>query len=127
MYSWSAWLSGGMAEIYLAKEFGLQFEKLVVVKRIRSDFENNENLTRMFLDEARIAATLQHQNVVQMYDVGEEDGHYFISMEYLDGEDCRSIYKAVRRARTQVPYDVALAIVLGAAQGASLRAQQEGL
>ena len=48
----------------------------------------------MFLDEARLAATLHHQNIVQVYDIGEEDGEYFFAMEYVHGEDVRALLDA---------------------------------
>ncbi|HEX8441670.1 MAG TPA: protein kinase, partial [Archangium sp.] len=64
---------GGMAEIWLSKQLGVQgFEKLVVVKRILEQFAGEKEFVQMFLDEARLAATLNHPNVVQIYDLGQE-------------------------------------------------------
>src|SRR5947209_3669593 len=77
---------GGMADIYLAVARGaLGFSKLVVVKHLRSYDENRQTL-EMFLDEARLAARLNHPNIVDTYDVGRDDDAYFIAMEYLDGQ-----------------------------------------
>jgi serine/threonine protein kinase len=111
--------AGGMAEIYLARVSGLAgFEKVVVVKRILPQLSTQDQFIQMFLDEARIAATLQHPNIVQMYDIGAADGNYFIAMEYLHGEDVRSIYRRLRdRKQGGMPLDHALNIVIGVASG----------
>src|SRR5262245_19748074 len=86
--------TGGMAEIYLGQIHGIEgFEKLVVVKQIRQDLAGNADIVRYFLDEVRLAATLQHPNVIQVYDIGHEDGSYFFSMEFVHGEDARSLFK----------------------------------
>ena len=79
---------GGMAELYLARTVGIEgFEKLVVVKRILPQLASNAGVVNMFLHEARLAATLQHPNIAQVYDIGQEQGEYFFSMEYVHGED----------------------------------------
>ena len=108
-----------MAEIYLARVSGLPgFEKIVVVKRILPQLATNQEFVQMFLDEARVAATLHHPNIVQMYDIGAVDGNYFISMEYLHGEDLRSIARAMRqKGQDRVPLEHALGIGVGIAAG----------
>ncbi|MBW2704197.1 MAG: serine/threonine protein kinase [Deltaproteobacteria bacterium] len=79
--------TGGMAEIHLARQTGIGgFEKIVVVKRILPHLAGEKDFVEMFLDEAIIAARLNHPNVVQIYDLGESDGSYYIAMEYLEGE-----------------------------------------
>jgi hypothetical protein len=66
---------GGMAEIYLARVTGAAgFEKLVVLKRILPQVAEDPTFVQMFLDEARLAATLRHPNIADVYDVGEADG-----------------------------------------------------
>jgi serine/threonine-protein kinase len=83
---------GGMADVYLALARGPQrVDKLAVIKRLR-DPEDPE-LTQMFLDEARIAARLNHPNIVHTYEVGEVNGEYFIAMEYLEGEPLTEVLK----------------------------------
>jgi len=78
--------SGGMADALLAMLHGdLGFQKLVVLKRMHSSLGRDSHFVRMFLDEARLAARLNHPNVVTTSEVGEVDGHYFIAMEYLEG------------------------------------------
>src|SRR3972149_1629529 len=106
--------AGGMAEIYVARAAGLPgFDKIVVVKRILPHLAADEDFVRMFLDEARIAMTLHHPNVVQMYDVGLAHGDYFIAMEYLHGEDLRRLMKALRLAGVALPGEQALPILTG--------------
>jgi serine/threonine protein kinase len=107
-----------MAEIFLAKVSGLSgFQKLVVIKRILPQLATKSDFVEMFLDEARIAATLQHPNVVQLYDVGVADGNYFIAMEFLHGEDVRSVMKALYKKEEKLPIEQALNIVIGVASG----------
>src|SRR4030081_1187389 len=74
---------GGMSEIYLTVTQGglAGFQKLVALKLLRRDLAEDGEFRRMFLDEARLASRLNHPNVVQTYDVGEDDGRYYIAME----------------------------------------------
>jgi ABC-type branched-subunit amino acid transport system substrate-binding protein len=83
---------GGMAEVFLAVARGSlgDFHKLVVIKVLRPTL-GSEDLVPMFLDEARLTARLNHPNVVQTHDVGHDDGRYYISMEFLEGESYESI------------------------------------
>src|ERR1044071_1780305 len=88
---------GGMSEIYLTVTQGglAGFQKLVALKLLRRDLAEDDEFRRMFLDEARLGARLNHPNVVQTYDVGEEHGRYYIAMEYLEGQS----FERIRRAR----------------------------
>ncbi|MBA3542743.1 MAG: serine/threonine protein kinase, partial [Deltaproteobacteria bacterium] len=108
--------TGGMAEIYLARASGTAgFEKAVVLKRILPTIAQDPTFVAMFLDEARLAATLQHTNIADVYDVGAVDGAYFFTMEYVHGQDVRMIKGTARRRQESVPLAIALAIVQGAA------------
>ncbi len=119
--------TGGMAEIFLARVSGLPgFQKNVVVKRILPQLATKADFIEMFLDEARIAATLQHPNVVQMYDVGVVDGNYFIAMEYLNGEDVRTVMKTLFRKDGKLPLEFALGIVIGVASGLHYAHEKKG-
>jgi len=115
--------SGGMAEVYLAKQTGLVgFEKLVVIKQILPHLSENDEFVRMFLDEARTAADLRHPNVVQIYEVGKDQGTFFIAMEFLHGQDLRRILRRQIEigqggGSTRVPLQHALQIVIDAAAG----------
>ncbi len=84
---------GGMAELYRAKITGVQgFEKLIAIKMILPHLANEKELVSSFIDEANLAAFLNHQNIVQIYDFGNMEDTYFISMEYLFGKDLRRIF-----------------------------------
>jgi serine/threonine protein kinase/Flp pilus assembly protein TadD len=96
---------GGMAELYRAKVTGdYGFEKQVAIKKILPHLSDEGNLVKAFIDEAKLAALLQHGNIVQIYDFGNMNGEYFIAMEYLFGKDLRKLtYKAKAKA---VPIDL---------------------
>jgi serine/threonine-protein kinase len=109
---------GGMAQIFVAVQKGPHgFEKVAVLKVILPELTHNEDFVRMFLDEARIAAILDHNNVVRVYDFGEIDGQYFIAMEHLPGEDLASLLQQVRRSGKPMPIDVAADLIAHAATG----------
>ena len=109
---------GGMAELYLARTVGLEgFEKLVVIKRILPQYVTNAAFVEMFLDEARLAATLHHTNVAQVYDIGVEDGDYFFAMEYVHGEDLDHIQVAAEEQGVPLSLDAALTLVSGLCAG----------
>src|SRR5258708_3899482 len=92
---------GGMAEIFLARQVGLEgFEKTGVLKRIRPHLGDKKSFVRMFLNEAKLAAQLNHPNIIQIHDLGKviDAGaagsgavSYFIAMEYLFGRDMRRV------------------------------------
>src|SRR5262245_45464359 len=92
---------GGMAEIHLARVLGIEgFSKLVVIKRILPELAEDAELVRLFLAEARLAATLHHPNIVEVFDVDVADGNYFIAMEYVRGENlARVIAAAIQNQR----------------------------
>src|ERR1700733_2788578 len=88
--------SGGMADVYLAIARGPKgFNKLVVVKSLKQEFVHDQSFIDMFLDEARLAARLNHPNVVQTYEVGDSDGAHFIAMEFLEGQSLNRIIDAL--------------------------------
>ena len=110
--------TGGMAQIYLARQSGLgAFERHVVLKTILRERASDERFVTMFLDEAKLAATLNHQNVAQVYEVDQADGAYFMAMEYVHGENARAILETTIRRGWTVPLELALMIVSGAAAG----------
>jgi len=110
--------SGGMAEVLLARTDGIEgFERHVVLKRIRPEYARDPHFIKMFLDEARVAANLHHQHIVQVNDIGETNGSFFFAMEYLHGEDVRAILTAAAKARSHVPLGVVVAIGSAAAAG----------
>ncbi len=110
---------GGMAELYLALQKSVAgFEKLIVVKRVLPHLAVDETFVEMLLAEARIAATLTHPNIAQVYDVGVAEGDYFIAMEHVHGEDLRSIVRQMRQKEVRsFPLEHTLAIVMGVCKG----------
>ena len=82
---------GGMANVYLAYDTILERE--VAVKILRGDLADDEKFVRRFQREANAASSLKHPNIVEMYDVGEDDGKYFIVMEYINGKTLKSLIK----------------------------------
>ncbi|HSY22843.1 MAG TPA: serine/threonine-protein kinase [Polyangiaceae bacterium] len=89
---------GGMADVYLGVIRGLVgFSKLLVLKELRHDATDDETYVGMFMDEARLAARLNHPNVVQTIEVGEEGARRFIAMEYLDGQPLNRVLSRARK------------------------------
>ncbi|MGN6108180.1 MAG: serine/threonine protein kinase [Kofleriaceae bacterium] len=110
--------TGGMAQIYLARQSGLgQFERHVVLKTILRERANDQRFVTMFLDEAKLAATLNHQNIAQVYEVDQADGAYFMAMEYVHGENTRAMLETALRRGWTIPLELATMIISGAAAG----------
>ncbi len=109
---------GGMAEIFLAKQLGVEgFEKNVVIKRMLPHLSAASDFVSMFLDEARLAASLTHSNIVQISDLGFADGCYFICMEYLAGEDLATVLRTEKRRGHHAPVGILLRVFTEAAIG----------
>lgn len=110
--------TGGMAEVFLARSDGpMGFQKKLVVKRILPHFGEDQNFINMFLSEARLAAELNHPNVVQIFDFGQADGQYYIAMEYIDGPNLRSLNKAARGTVGPIALPLCARIIALAAEG----------
>ena len=110
--------TGGMAEIYRAQYAGIEgFAKELVVKTLREEFAARPAVVGMFLDEARVAATLTHNNVVHTYDLGEIGGEYFIAMELLKGEELVALLRASMQQGRRLPLELAIGIVLQSCEG----------
>ena len=109
---------GGMAEIFLAKQLGVEgFEKNVVIKRMLQHLSSVTDFVNMFLDEARLATRLAHPNIVQINDLGHADGCYYICMEYLPGEDFSTVLRTSARRRQYAPLHITLRVLAEAATG----------
>ncbi|RAL22759.1 hypothetical protein DL240_07620 [Lujinxingia litoralis] len=103
--------TGGMAELFLARERGLAgLERLVVIKRILPHLADQASFVEMFLREARIVARLSHPNVVQIYELGHEEQTYHIAMEYIHGSTVRELLLMSQSGRVQVPFEVVASI-----------------
>ena len=119
--------SGGMADVLLGRTEGIEgFERHVVLKRIRPEHAKDNRFIQMFLDEARVAANLHHQNIVQVHDIGEVSGEYFFAMEYIHGKDLRELLSAVSKTRTHMPLGYVCAIVGSAAAGLHYAHERRG-
>lgn len=118
---------GGMAEIFLARKDGMSgFERLVVLKRILPEYAHNQEFVRMFLNEARIAATLHHSNVVQVYAIGEEQGQVFFAMEFLHGEDLSRVLSRAGQLGKPMELDATLSIVSAVCAGLHYAHERNG-
>ncbi len=107
--------SGGMADIFLAlvqTEAGV--DRHLVLKRVLAERARDVMFSQMFLDEARLAAQLQHPNIAQVYDVGKLEGAYFFTMEYVHGEDVRAVLYKLAKSKKQMPINLALHVAGGA-------------
>lgn len=110
--------TGGMAEIFLAKQSGLEgFEKVVVLKRILPHLASDEEFVNMFLDEARIAAKLSHPNVVQIYDLGKADNTFYIAMEYVSGRNVQHLITKQQGLGGHLPVEHVARIMAGVCDG----------
>ena len=110
--------TGGMAEVFLAKTGGaLGFEKMVVVKRIRQHLLGDPQFLQMFLNEAKIAAQLNHPNIVQVFDFGEEEDEYYLAMEYIDGPNLRTLSSAAHKAGKPISFPLCAKILSYACEG----------
>ena len=90
---------GGMANVYLAMDTILN--RKVAVKVLRGDLATDEKFVRRFQREALSASSLNHPNIVEMYDVGEDDGNFYIVMEYVEGKNLKQLIK--RRTKLSLP------------------------
>ena len=77
---------GGMAEIFLARRVSMgHFSKFVVLKRLAPEYQGKKSFERLFMTEAKLTGRLSHPNIVQLHDLGQVDGSYFMAMEYIHG------------------------------------------
>lgn len=104
--------ASGMAEVWLARQHGTEgFAKDVVIKRILPHLAEDDKLVTMFLDEARIAANLNHPNVVQIFDLGNDGQDYFIAMEYIRGYDLEQIQEQLKQRHMSFPTEIGAKII----------------
>lgn len=107
---------GGMAELFLASTKGPGgFEKLFVIKRILPDAARNEQFVQMFLDEARLTASFSHQNIVQVFDLEEDEDGLYVSMEYIHGANLNEVFNACVEQQAVLALGFSLSVVHGCA------------
>jgi serine/threonine-protein kinase len=110
--------TGGMGELFVGRRAAAGgFEKLVVIKRLLPHLAEDAHFVAMLLDEARIAARLSHPNVCQVYDLGEAEGHYYITMEHLEGVPASLLLRRASRAGQRLELGLAAAILRQTAAG----------
>ena len=108
---------GGMAEIFLARRVSMgYFSKFVVLKRLSPEYQGKRSFERLFLHEARLTGRLSHPNIVQLHDIGQVDGSYFMAMEYIHGVSSAEMMSKAAQKRKPVPLGVALGIVRSTAR-----------
>ncbi|MBA3548755.1 MAG: serine/threonine protein kinase, partial [Nannocystis sp.] len=109
---------GGMAEVYLAQVTVAEgLSKRVVVKKIRKEFADQPEFTRMFVDEAKIALGLNHANIVQVFDFGQVHGSFYLAMELVEGLDLMGLVHSIRARAERMPVVIAAYIAHQAAAG----------
>jgi hypothetical protein len=110
--------AGGMADVYLAEQTGVAgFKKQVVIKRILPGLVRDKKFVDLFVREAHVASSLTHSNVVQIYELGEDRGTYFIAMEYVRGLTLMDLAEHAWKLREPLPLEVVLLAASDAAQG----------
>ena len=109
--------TGGMAEVWRARRRGVEgFQKTVAIKKILGHLTDSPDFVNMFIDEAKLAAQLNHNNIIQIYDLGKEGEDFFIAMEHVDGKDLRSILTTGKKLGQPLPIGLALLIVASLAR-----------
>jgi TonB family protein len=110
---------GGMAEVWKARMKGVEgFQKTVAIKKILPHLTDNSAFVTMFIDEAKLAAQLNHPNITHIYDLGKIGDDYYIAMEYVEGRNLRALLNAARRRAAKVP--LGLALLIGARLASAL-------
>ena len=110
--------TGGMASVYLARSTGMGgFNRLVAIKVMHPHLSQEDSFVEMFLDEARVAATIQHPNVASIIDVGIEEGLIFLVMDYVEGDSFSNVEKMAVNLRRRIPLGITLRVVLDALAG----------
>ena len=110
--------TGGMAEVWLAHASSVGgFQKRVVLKTMLPHLAEQPHFKQMFIREASLAAQLSHPNIVHIFDLGENDGRYFIAMEYVAGRTLRQIRKRAEQQKSGVPHWFLLRTLIGACEG----------
>lgn len=109
---------GGMGEVFYAVQRGVPgFERPVILKSLLPDLAQQKDFIDQFLDEARVAATLNHPNVVSIFEVGLWNGTYFIAMEYIRGRNLAQLLRRCVEQQVQIPVMVTARIIADAALG----------
>jgi serine/threonine-protein kinase len=110
--------SGGMATVFLGRILGVGgFQRFVAIKRLHPHLASEQEFVEMFLDEARLAASIHHPNVVPILEVGTSDRGYYLVMEYIEGDTLARLLARAATSRQRVPIPIANRIVLDTLAG----------
>lgn len=119
--------AGGMGQLFLARHEGLDGSgKLLVVKRMVPALAGDAQSVLMFLDEARIASTLQHANIVRTFDVVAVEGELFLAMEFLHGRDASALLRRAESRGARIPLETAVAVAIAVAAGLHYAHEKRG-
>jgi eukaryotic-like serine/threonine-protein kinase len=107
-----------MASVWVARQIGKHgFEKQVAIKTILPEFAEDPRFQKMFLDEAHIASNIEHPNVAQILDLGEEHGVLYLVMELVDGDSLSKLFRVLEKKNLALPHGVTLRILADACAG----------
>lgn len=109
---------GGMAEIYRARLASVDGAgRLLVIKRVQAGYGDNREFLQMFKSEIKVTMGLNHPNIVQLYDFGEENGQPFIAMEFVDGKNLRQFNTRAQELKQFIPVEISAYLIEQAAAG----------
>ncbi|SVC83308.1 uncharacterized protein METZ01_LOCUS336162, partial [marine metagenome] len=112
--------SGGMAEVFRAKIVGTErFQRLVAIKCMLKNLVEDEHFTTMFIDEAKMAAQLNHANIAHVLELGNNEGQLYIAMDLINGHDLRHVMRTSKKRKTRLPFPLIAYLASKAAEGLS--------
>jgi len=112
--------AGGMGEVFLAKQQGpAGFEKILIIKKVLAHLSGNKEFIELFLGEARLAARMNHRNIVQVFELGEHESSYFIAMEYVQGKPLRDVIDMAAKKKEKLSAELCRSIAEQICDGAS--------
>lgn len=118
---------GVLTDLLLGRATGMEgFERYVAIKLLRSDRASSAGCFEAFVNEARLAAVLHHHNIVQVHDIGEDDGRPFVAMEYVHGVDLRTLLARLAKGNEQLPLSHVVAIIASVAAALHHAHEQRG-
>jgi len=110
--------SGGMATVFLGRILGVGgFQRFVAIKRLHPHLASEQEFVEMFLDEARLAASIHHPNVVPILEVGTSDRGYYLVMEYIEGDTLARLLARAATSRNRIPIPIGIRILLDTLAG----------
>jgi serine/threonine-protein kinase len=110
--------SGGMATVFLGRILGVGgFQRFVAIKRLHPHLASEQEFVEMFLDEARLAASIHHPNVVSILEVGTSDRGYYLVMEYIEGDTLARLLARATTSRERIPVPIVIRVVLDTLNG----------